>query len=75
MLPDTGLFFKWSFKTLSLPSFFSIVILLPSEIAIPAESYPRYSNRESPLIKIGNGSFGPEYPTIPHILSPFKRAG
>jgi hypothetical protein len=27
------------------------------------------------LIKIGKGSLGPEYPTIPHIISPFQRAG
>ena len=28
--------------------------MLPSEIAIPAESYPRYSKRDKPLIRIGN---------------------
>ena len=75
MLPFILLSFKWFFKTSSLPSFFSTVILLPSEIAIPAESYPRYSKRDKPLIRIGNGSFGPEYPTIPQIISPFQRAG
>ena len=35
---------------------------------IPAESYPRYSNFDSPSNKIGAACFIPVNPTIPHII-------
>jgi hypothetical protein len=69
----------------SLPAFF-VVASRPSErTATPAESYPRYSSRRSPSRTTSNESFGPTYPTIPHIVprvpapgrppGPFTRTG
>ena len=40
----------------------------PSRTAIPAESYPRYSNLDRPFNKIGAACCVPVKPTIPHIL-------
>src|SRR5262249_53372702 len=38
-----------------------------ASVAIPAESYPRYSRRFKPSRRRGAACFGPTYPTIPHI--------
>src|ERR1035437_2290366 len=40
--------------------------------ATPAESYPRYSSRRSPSMRIGTTSLGPIYPMIPHIAFNFS---
>ena len=42
--------------------------LIASSTATPAESYPLYSSRFSPLIKTSTAGRGPTYPTIPHIV-------
>jgi hypothetical protein len=42
-------------------------ILLFTSVAIPAESYPRYSRRRNSSIRIGVASELPMYPMIPHI--------
>ncbi len=55
-------------STFSLPTAFCILIFLPSNMAIPAESYPLYSSLESPSSIIGAAFSTPIYPTIPHIL-------
>ena len=61
--------FVFSARILSLPFAFTISTgFSPSRTAIPAESYPRYSNLDSPSNKIGAACSLPVNPTIPHII-------
>ena len=54
-------------------AFTTSVSFSPSRTAIPAESYPRYSNFDKPSNKIGAACCTPVNPTIPHIiLIPFS---
>src|ERR1700693_2614563 len=51
----------------SLPGLLRIANAPLESVAIPAESYPRYSSRFNPSIRRGAASREPTYPTIPHI--------
>src|ERR1700693_1701602 len=51
----------------SLPGLLRIANAPLESVAIPAESYPRYSSRFNPSIRRGAASREPPYPTIPHI--------
>src|ERR1043166_677813 len=57
----------------SFPADFSTSSPLPLITATPAESYPRYSMRRRPSIRIGEACFGPTYPTIPHMARTTSR--
>src|ERR1019366_1434279 len=52
----------------SLPFARRISSLLSTKVAMPAESYPRYSRRPSPSSRMGEASRGPTYPIIPHMI-------
>ncbi len=53
----------------TLPGDLEITMRSSSRTAMPAESYPRYSSRRSPLSSTVGASALPIYPTIPHIGS------
>src|SRR5690554_3314346 len=73
--PFTGLSLTCSSSTFNLPLNFLISTLSSLYTAIPAESYPLYSNFFNPSTNIFAASFCPIYPTIPHIyLPPFNQA-
>ena len=58
-------------KFFIFPEDFTIFILLSSNTAIPAESYPLYSKDFKPLIITLIAFFYlPIYPIIPHIITP-----
>src|SRR5688500_13077173 len=58
---------SFSTRAESFPAALRILMSPPLRTATPAESYPRYSMRRRPSIRIGEACFGPTYPTIPHI--------
>ena len=67
--PNIGDFSKSSASIANLPLNFLISNSFPVLTATPAESYPLYSNLESPSTKTSVACLCPKYPTIPHILN------
>ena len=67
--PFIGLAFKSSANTCNLPLNFLTDNSSPIFIATPAESYPLYSNLESPSTRTSVACLFPKYPTIPHIFA------
>ena len=59
-----------SSSTFSRPTALVTLTDVPSNTAIPAESYPLYSSLESPSKITGAACLSPIYPTIPHIFYP-----
>ena len=59
-----------SWRLTSLPARFSLATPSSVTSATPAESYPRYSRRARPSMMTSRAlpsTFGPTYPTIPHM--------
>src|SRR5688572_5002865 len=71
MPTEPGEFEPASFSTSveSFPAARWIVKLPLQSVAMPAESYPRYSRRFKPSMRRGAASFDPTYPTMPHMLT------
>jgi len=57
---------NWFSRTLTRPTVL-VSRISPLSTAMPAESYPRYSNRLRPSIRMGAASRCPIYATIPHM--------
>src|SRR5690349_19348539 len=65
--PLIGVVAITSSRRASLPALRRRSMVPSRTTATPAESYPRYSSRRSPSIRIGTTGFDPMYPMIPHI--------
>src|SRR5450759_4563503 len=66
--PSRGLPAITSSRRASLPALRRSSIWPFLTTATPAESYPRYSRRRSPSMRIGTTSLSPIYPMIPHMV-------
>src|SRR5258708_2605162 len=66
--PSSGWMASTSSRRASLPALRRSSISPSRTTATPAESYPRYSSRRRPSMRIGRTCLSPMYPMIPHIV-------